>query len=211
MSTAYCEEIKPKGTTQFQKVTGDDPDEYRSHWDALMDTKAYIYGKEPSEIVKENYGLLKPGRVLDIAMGEGRHAVFLAKKGFIVDGVDFSEVAIRKAKKLAAENHVSITTIKADLSTYQMRPEYYDSMVDIDFYMKSLIPQIKRGLKRGGVIIFEANTVDQMKNAPDQHLNKDWLLEKGELKELFKDFKIISYRETNDGKEAKASLIAKKP
>lgn len=208
---ARADEIKPTGSNAYQMVTGDDSEEDRRHWDKIYNTKTYIFGREPAPFLRDNVELLPVGRGLDIAMGEGRNGVFLAKKGFIVDGVDISEVALRKAKRLAHENHVSINTVSADLTTYTIKPESYDVILNIDYLQRSLIPQIKHGLKHKGVVVFENRTVDQLKNSPEMHIRRDELLEKGELKEAFKDFQILLYRETNDGKDAWASLIARKP
>lgn len=196
----------------YQAVTGEDVEQDKTHWDSLYDkTVGYVFGQEPAEILRANVDILPVGRALDIAMGEGRNAVFLAKKGFVVDGVDYSEVALRKAKRMARENQVDITTINADLNHYQIKPDTYEVIVNIDFLLRSLIPGIRKGLKRGGVVIFETLTVDQLKNPEGQGIRRDWLLNKGELKEFFKDYQILHYAETNDGKNAKASLIAMKP
>ncbi len=200
-----------KGTNAFQKVTGDDSESDRSQWDQVYDQENYVFGKEPSELLVNHVDILPVGRALDIAMGEGRNAVFLAKKGFVVDGVDISEVAIRKAKRLAKESKVEIATINADLNTYQIKPENYEVILNIQYLQRSLIPQIKRGLKRGGVIVFENQTIDQLKLPGSTGVPREYLLNPGELKELFKDFKILLYTETNDGKQALAVLIAMKP
>jgi 2-polyprenyl-3-methyl-5-hydroxy-6-metoxy-1,4-benzoquinol methylase len=193
-------------------VTGEDIEQDRSRWDSLFDkTQGYVFGKEPAAILKETIDILPVGRALDIAMGEGRNAVYLAKKGFVVDGVDLSEVAIRKAKRLAKENEVTISTQQADLNTYVIPPDTYEVIINIDFLLRSLIPQMKRGLKRGGVIVFENMTIEQLKNPQGEGVRQDYLLKMGELKELFKEFQIVHYAETNDGKVAKASLIAVKP
>lgn len=192
-------------------MTGDDAESDRTQWDQVFDQDVYVYGKEPAEILRDHIDILPVGRALDIAMAEGRNAVFLAKKGFVVDGVDISEVAIRKAKRLAKENHVEITTINADLNTYQIKPETYEVILNIQYLQRSLIPQIKRGLKRGGVVVFENETVEQLKLPKSAGIRRDYLLNVGELKELFKDFKILDYSEKNDGKEAVARLVAMKP
>lgn len=195
----------------FQKVTGDDAESDRSQWDQVFAQETYVYGKEPAEILKEYIDVLPVGRALDIAMSEGRNSVYLAKKGFVVDGVDLSEVAIRKAKRLAKENRVQIATINADLNTYQIKPDTYEVIVDIDYLQRTLVPQIKRGLKRGGVVVFENQTLDQLKIPGSSGVPREYLLAPGELKELFKEFKVLHYSETNDGKVAKASLVAMKP
>lgn len=204
-------EIRPKGTNAYQMVTGEDSDDDRSHWDALFNTRTYVFGKEPASFLRDNVNRLPVGKVLDIAAGEGRNAVFLAKKGFSVDAVDYSEVALRKARRLAKENHVTINTINADLEGYVIKPESYEAIVNINYLQRSLIPGIKRGLRRGGIVVYENYTVEQLGNTPKQNIRRDLLLAKNEIKELFKDFKILIYRETNDGKDAVASLVAQKP
>jgi tellurite methyltransferase len=204
-------ETESRGSNAYQKVTGDDVEADRSQWDQVYDQENYVYGKEPAEILVENVDILPVGRALDIAMGEGRNAVFLAKKGFVVDGVDISEMGIRKAKRLAKESKVEISTTVADLNTYSIKPESYEVILNIDYLQRSLIPQIKRGLKRGGVVVFENQTVDQLKLPGSAGIRRDYLLDVGELKELFKDFKILHYSEKNDGKHAVAKLVAMKP
>ena len=199
-----------KDTTRlnyFQKLTGDDADTDKARWDKLYSKhQGYVFGKDPVQFLVENLSSLPKGRALDLAMGEGRNAVYLAKKGFNVEGVDISDVALRKAKRLAQEQGVRIRTITADLNKYQIEQDSYDVIMDFYFLNRTLIPQIKNGLKKGGVVIFENYTKDQLKY--DKTQNKTYLLELGELKELFKDLKIIKYRETDNGKEAVASIVA---
>ena len=65
-------------------------------WDKKYETEAYIFGKEPVGFLREHIDLLPRGKALDIAMGEGRNAVFLAKNGFNVDGCDISEIAVKR-------------------------------------------------------------------------------------------------------------------
>ena len=76
------------------------------------------------------------------------------------------------------------------------------------YLQRTLVPQIIRGLKPGGMVVFENNTVDQLKY--DKTQNRAYLLEKGELKNLFGELEIVKYSEIDDGKSAIASLIAKK-
>jgi 2-polyprenyl-3-methyl-5-hydroxy-6-metoxy-1,4-benzoquinol methylase len=192
-------------------ITGDDSEEDRKNWDRLFNTKEYVFGTDPSPFLKESLGLLPKGKALDLFSGEGQNAVFLARQGFTVDAIDFSEVALRKARRLALHNKVSIETITADLSKYSIKPENYHVILSIDYMMKSLITEIKKGLKKGGVIVFQSYTEDQLQIRSPLSVPREALLKKGELRELFKEFKILLYRETNDGKSAVASLIARKP
>ena len=207
----WSSSVQSVGMNAYQMVTGDDLDGDQGHWNEFYDTKSYVYGTEPAELLKKQSEWLTGGRALDLAMGEGRNAVFLARKGFAVEGVDISEVALRKAKRLAHEHRVSISTLIADLTNYKIKSDSYNLIINFYYLQRSLIPQIKRGLKRKGLVFYENHTIDQLSNRKDQNLRRDNLLNKGELRELFKDFEILVYQETNDGKEAKASLIARKP
>lgn len=180
-------------------------------WDKRYETEVFIYGREPVEFLREHINTLPKGKALDVAMGEGRNAVFLAKNGFEVDGCDISEVAIKKAQKLAEENNVNIHAFIADLETYKLPKDTYDVIVCFYYLQRDLIPQIKEALKPGGMIMYETYTIENAERGFDGPKNKDYLLKSNELLNLFIDFKIIYYRElVIDNKKAVASLIAKK-
>src|SRR6185312_12528713 len=99
-------------------------------------------------------------------------AIFLAKKGLTVEGVDLSEVAIRKAKRLARENRVGITGILEDLTSYVIPPDCYSVILNFDYLQRNLIPQIKQGLKKGGLVIYENYTVEQLSNPGGKHIRR---------------------------------------
>jgi 2-polyprenyl-3-methyl-5-hydroxy-6-metoxy-1,4-benzoquinol methylase len=202
-----ADEVHPKAATNdFQQITGDDPEGDPAKWGTTS--------AEPAPLLKQNAQYLpekKTQLALDIGMGGGRNAVFLAQKGFKVEGVDISETAIAKAKQLARQKKVRIRAIQSDINAYPMRADAYDVIVDIDFLERALIPKIKRALRKGGVVFFENFTTEQLGNEHTKDLRRDLLLAPGELKEMFKDFQILYYREENNGKEAKAQLIARRP
>jgi len=168
---------------------------------------------EPASFLVEHLGLLPTGRVLDIAMGNGRNAIFLARQGFKVEGVDISAEAINKALKVARKEKVAIEAQVADLEKdYWIKPGYYDAIICFYYLQRSLIPQIKEGLRRGGVIVYETFLIEQMQWGKPK--NPDFLLRHNELLDLFRDFRVLRYREgvfENHGdKRAIASLVAEK-
>ena len=69
---------------------------------------------------------LQPGRALDVACGEGRNAVWLAELGWDVTGVDFSGVALDKARELARSRGVEASWVQADLLDYRPEPRAFD-------------------------------------------------------------------------------------
>ncbi|OHB96859.1 MAG: hypothetical protein A2W74_02840 [Planctomycetes bacterium RIFCSPLOWO2_12_38_17] len=183
----------------------------RLFWNKRYDTETYILGKEPVEFLKEHINILPGGKALDIAMGEGRNAVFLAKNGFEVDGCDVSEIAVKKTLGLAKENNVRVNAFVADLEIYKLPKDAYDVVACFYYLQRSLIPQIKEALKPGGMVIYETYTIENWERGFEGPKNRDYLLKTNELLDLFKDLTIIYYKElVLDDKKAVASLIARK-
>lgn len=122
-----------------------------------------------------------------------------------------SETAIKKARQLARESNVTIHAFAADLETYQLSKDTYDVITCFYYLQRDLVPQMKAALKPGGVIIYETYTIENWERGFEGPKNKDYLLQSNELLNLFKDLKILYYRElVLNNKKAIASLIAKK-
>jgi len=137
-------------------------------WDERYSSEEYIYGKDPNEFLANAVGKIPKGRVLCVAEGEGRNAVFLAEHGYEVVAVDSSTVGLEKARKLAEERGVSIQTIVCDLAHFDIEPESWDSVVSIFAHVppqvrKALHKKIVNGLRSGGVLILESYRPDQLK------------------------------------------------
>ena len=89
-------------------------------WNERYSESGFAYGTEPNEFLISVVDRIPHGRILSLAEGEGRNAVYLASLGYEVTGVDGSEVGLRKAMELAKERGVAITTIQADLSEFEI-------------------------------------------------------------------------------------------
>ena len=85
-------------------------------------------------------------------MGEGRNAVYLAKFGHEVTGIDISSVAIKKSNKLAKENNVKIKGIVGDLNKYVFNENEFDVVLCYYYLDRKLIKKIKRWVKPGGTL-----------------------------------------------------------
>ncbi len=165
---------------------------------------------QPAQFLVDNVDLLPQGRVLDIAMGSGRNAVYLAKSGFDVDGIDISAEAIDEALKLARDNGVQIHAQVTDLEkNYHIPANTYEVILCFNYLQRSLAPEIKCGLKQGGILIFETYIVDQVQFGRPR--NPNFLLKYNELLEMFRDFRCLRYREgIMENRKAIASLVAQK-
>ena len=96
-------------------------------WDARYRGSELVWGAAPNRWVERETADLLPGRVLDIACGEGRNSIWLARRGWQVTAVDFSGVALAKAAQLAEGRGVTgITWDAADLRGYQPPPGSFD-------------------------------------------------------------------------------------
>ena len=183
-------------------------------WNERFKAKGFALGKEPNPFLKKYLRFLPVGKALDIAAGEGRNAVFLAQHGFEVDAVDLSERGLKKARTLAKEAGVEIHTILSDLDDYQIEKEKYDLIDNFYFLKRSLIPRMKKGLKKGGRVIFETYILGHRDLGTGGPKQAKYFLKPNELLTFFKDFRILIYREgifkESGRRKAIASLIAEK-
>jgi SAM-dependent methyltransferase len=186
----------------------------QKRWEVRFGEKGFALGKKANPFLKKHIALLPKGKALDIATGEGRNAVFLAQHGFDVDAIDISKMGLKKAQELAEEIGVKIHTFYADLDTYKIKEGHYDLIANFYFLKRSLIPKIKKGLKKGGRVIFETYTLEHRNLGPGGPKQSKYFLKPNELLKLFRGFRILRYREgifKEGGKrKAIASLIAEK-
>ncbi len=186
----------------------------RSRWllqnPGLRRPTIHTHSDNPSEFLVENLHLLPKGKVLDVAMGGGRNSVYLAAKGFQVEGVDNSKEAVDNANKLAREKQVSITAHLVDLERdFFIKEATYDVIICFNFLQRSLIQYIKKGIRTNGIIVYETYIVDQAQF--DRPSNPDYLLKHNELLDFFRDFRCLRYHEgIMEERRAVAGIITKK-
>ncbi len=151
------------------------------------------YPVEPASIVME-FSRFAPGRkVLDIAAGSGRNALFLAEQGFEVEAVDIAEEGLA----MVAPLHAGIRPVCADLDAFDIPCGRYDLILNILYLNRRLFPQIFEGLKPGGVLIFETLLEIPGKQGHAQHC-RDYFLRPNELLHSFLSLRILHYHEAED-------------
>ncbi len=165
---------------------------------------------KPADFLVQNIDLLPRGRALDVAMGRGRNAVYLAKVGFQVEGVDASREATEEALAHARKEGVSIQVRVEDLEKIPYFEEgAYDLVICFNYLQRSLMPQMKNWVKPGGMLVYETFIVDQSQFGKPR--NPDHLLRHNELLNTFRDFRVLRYREgVVEGMKAVASIVARK-
>lgn len=164
---------------------------------------------EPAQLLQTNTHLFTGGTALDIAMGPGHNAVFLAQHGYRVTGVDISVSAVQSARIHAANKKVHIEAVQADMEDFHLHSGAYDTIITFYFLLRPLLPNIKTALKPGGILFFETYTTQQQRFGGPHNI--EYLLKPNELLVSFLDFFVLFYHERVEESQAVASLIAQKP
>lgn len=137
-------------------------------WNDRFAEEEFAYGKEPNDFLASINFDRPLGNVMCLAEGQGRNAVYLAGLGFDVTAVDLSDVGLKRTKELAEERQVSVQTICADLSTFEIEGESQDGIVMIFGHTPPIVRkhvhlQIVAGLKPGGFLLMEGYGKNQLK------------------------------------------------
>ena len=181
----------------------------RNRWNSRYTGEEFILGTQPSRFLAENLTFITslcPGRkALDIACGEGRNSIFLARHGFAVTGLDISEEGLTKGARRAADEALAIEFRCVDLEVYEFT-ESWDLVINFNFLLRDLIPKMVAALNTGGVIVFDTLLDSPSASVPHK---KEYLLQPGELSRIFQGFagEILRYEERPLDASSTAKLI----
>jgi 2-polyprenyl-3-methyl-5-hydroxy-6-metoxy-1,4-benzoquinol methylase len=184
----------------------------RSKWNDRYTGPGLYLGPAPSRFLAENIALIKdlaPGnKALDIACGEGRNSIFLARNGFAVTGLDISEEGLDKAERWANTEVLAVAFHCIDLEDHEFS-DTWDLIINFNFLLRDLIPKMVDALNPGGVIVFD--TILDTSILEGSH-NRAFLLERGELQTIFASYsgEIILCEELPLGPMPTARLIFRK-
>lgn len=169
----------------------------KSFWNERYQQEIYSYGIHPNAFLASQLNeTSETGYILLPCEGEGRNAVFAAKKGWKVDAFDYSESGFNKAQKLAKEYGVSIHYSVCDALEYDYGVDKYDVIAFIYAHFdESARIYVHRkaveALKKGGKIILEAFQPEQLNNNSGGPKDLRLLYTKEQLKEDFHSLNIL--------------------
>lgn len=188
----------------------DRADDERRRWDERYSLPGYAFGEEPCQFLVDQRELLPAGgRALDIAAGEGRDAVYLARLGFEVEAIDISAVGLRKAQQLA-EKHAVSSRLKPrlwDLKRSFLPPGPFQLITWMHYMQRDLAPEIPAHLAPGGVLLIELATIHNLKL--HRRPTREHLLQPNELIAWFPELSLLFYREGIFDGHAVAQLAAR--
>ena len=153
------------------------------------------------------------GPVLDLACGRGENGLFLAGLDLPVILADQSPEALEVVRRSAEDRGLEVQFWEVDLETGRnpLQDEYDRAILVFRYLHRPLIPYIRRGIRSGGILIYETFTSEQPKYGRPH--NPDYLLEPGELADWFQDWHVIHHFEglLEDPRRAMAQIVCRKP
>jgi len=194
-------------------------------WDERYSSDEYAYGKEPNDFLRNHAGIIPAGRVLCLAEGEGRNAVYLAEQGYQVTAVDSSIVGLKKARKLAEERGVEIEIQHADLKDFDLGHDQWDGIISIFCHLppplrRIIHSKLVSALKSGAFVLLEAYTPKQLEYKTGGPPVAEMTMDSATLKAEFSGLEFIELNELereihegqfHHGMGAVIQMIAYKP
>ena len=184
----------------------------RSKWDRIYEAATDV--GDPARILTEFAHLLPvSGHALDLACGLGANALFLAQRGLHVSAWDASRVAITRLQAAADCQGVAVDSRLRDYERFPPEANSFDLLVVSNFLYRPILPDLRNSLRPGGLVIYTTHTVERpdFMGGPS---NPDYLLQSGELLDMFCHFRIHAYREEGllgdirQGERGRASIVA---
>jgi SAM-dependent methyltransferase len=164
-----------------------------SYYDPVYTSPEPKFLTSPSKLLIEAVANRKPGRALDVGMGQGRNAVYLARLGWDVTGFDTSGVGLRKAREAARESGVKIRTVLASDEEFDFGTEQWDLIAILYPIEKRSVYRVRQALRPGGIVVVECSHKEGA-NAPFEYDTE-------ELPRIFDGFRILKYQDRVDEHE----------
>jgi len=170
------------------------PDAWRVMFNIIYTSEKPGHATEPNALLVSTVEGRKPGRALDIGMGQGRNSVFLALRGWDVTGFDLSDEGIATARRNAERPGMKINAIRTTEDAFDYGTEQWDLIVFVyePFPITTLayVQRLHKSLRAGGLIVVEGfSEPATAKNRPVTAIDPERLLP------AFKDFRILSFQD----------------
>ncbi len=172
-------------------------------YDSRYSKKEFYWGLKPHNLVVDSIQHLPSNaKVLDLGCGEGKASFFLAKNNFDVTAIDFSEEGIKKLNEFAKKENLKIKADVSDVKSYLQDCEKFDAIFAMNVLqfigpknIFTVIEKIQSKTNPNGLNVI-ASFVAENPRQKKVVLSKDrYFFDEGELRELYKDWKILFYEE----------------
>jgi SAM-dependent methyltransferase len=163
-------------------------------WNRILTAPQPRFNTTPNTFLVSMTATLKPGRSLDVGMGQGRNTIFLAQQGWDSVGFDPADRAVAAAQAEAARRGVKITTSVARAEEYDWGSNRWDLIVLSYVGAREYTSQVVRALRPGGMVVIEGFHRDATKT---QSIGGGVVFDTNELPRLFPTLRVVRYEEVN--------------
>lgn len=196
----YAAELKAHGSTDNEatatiesiKKLGDRAEIER--WNRILTSPQAQFNRAPNTFLAEMIKGVKPGRSLDVGMGQGRNTIYLAQQGWDSVGFDPADRAVAAAQQQATAAGVKITTQVAREEEFEWGTAKWDLIVLSYVGARPVADKTVRALRPGGMVIVEAFHRDALKEGP---VGGAVVFDSNELLQVFKGLRVIRYEDAN--------------
>lgn len=140
---------------------------HRRKWDARYRSTSLTWSAEPNALFAEIVKGLTPGKALDVACGEGRHALWLAEQGWQVTALDFSSIGLAKAQQIAQKRGLDVRWVEHDVTTPMDNLGVFD-LVSVIFLhtdprsRELWFAHVRRSVAPGGLLVYIGHDPDNI-------------------------------------------------
>ena len=161
-------------------------------WNRILTAPAPAFNIEPNAFVVAMVKGLKPGRSLDVGMGQGRNTIYLAQQGWDSNGFDPADRAVAAAQEQARQLGVKITTTVARAEDFDWGTSKWDLIVLSYVGAREFVANVTTSLRPGGMVIVEGFHRDATKTRP---IGGSVVFDSNELPKIFSGFRVVRYEE----------------
>jgi SAM-dependent methyltransferase len=174
-------------------------DNERDTWNRRYSNGSHFSQKPDPFLVKAYDNFIQPlfpqgGTALDLAGGIGRHAIWLAQRGWRVTLLDISEVGLNQARRNATQLAKRIKFRVTDLKSFSGASRY-DLVLAFFYLERAILPELLRSVKTGGLLVYKTYT-RKPQNLDGGPSHPSHLLDENELLRAFAGMRVLGYRET---------------
>jgi SAM-dependent methyltransferase len=162
-------------------------------WNRILTAPKPGFNTSPNAFLVEMVKGVRPGRALDVGMGQGRNTIFLAQQGWDAVGFDPADRAVAAAQQQAAQLGVKITTRVARAEDFDWGKAQWDLIVISYVGGREFVTNVLQSLRPGGMLLIEGFHRDATKTQP---IGGAVVFDTNELLKLYSGLRVIRYEDT---------------
>ena len=163
-------------------------------WNRILTSDKPAFNTQPNAFLVEMVKGRPPGAALDVGMGQGRNALYLAQQGWAVTGFDPAEKAVAQANATAAKLGVKLTTVIQGSEDFDFGENRWDLVVLSYVTVRDIADRVVRALKPGGIVVVEAFHRDVTRGRP---VGGGVVFDSNELLNLFAKLRVLRYEDAD--------------